>query len=429
MKILLIYPNISKSLQEPMGLSYISAVLKRDGHEVFLWDYTFDKIDDLETLIIKNNFNYVCITALSSEFSFAVKLAELIKSLRGVPIIIGGPHVTFMPHEAILKDCFDVAVIGEGEDAIVEYVKSESRYIAGTWVKDYNTIYMNKNNSPSDITKLPWPDHAMFKRHLKRNVTWSGREENYGTFMTARGCPFKCAYCYAKGMQDLYKGYTYTRYREIEDVIAEIKYSVEKFNLKSLYFIDETLTTNKQRILQLCELYKEEIGLPWHCETRPNTVDEEVLQAMKDAGCEVVMMGLEASSNRVRNDIYNRNLSKEQIVTAFKLAKKVGLKTSSFNIAGGPTETKEEIRETIQLNKECEADIGKMTLFSVFPGSELWNYCKSNGYYIRDNYPTNYYTDSNLHHDTLSIKQLMELRKEFVDSLDGYTGSKIEGEY
>jgi len=124
-------------------------------------------------------------------------------------------------------------------------------------------------------------------------------------------------------------------------------------------------------------------------------------------------MGIESGVDRIRNGLYNRNISREKILKAFHTAKKVGLKTSSFNIFGGPTETAEDIMETISLNKECGVDSGKATLFSVFPGTKMWDYCAEHGYTVRKEYPENYYIDTNFNHESLTIPELIGLREEF----------------
>lgn len=140
-------------------------------------------------------------------------------------------------------------------------------------------------------------------------------------------------------------------------------------------------------------------------------------------------MGVESGSERVRNQILKRGMKREAIVNAFKWAKEAGIRTSAFNICGSPTETEEEVMQTIQLNKECGADVGKMTVFTAFPGTELWDYCNKNGYFIRKRFPTNYYVDSNIKHDILTMKQLQELRKKFIDAMGGYSGATKKGEF
>jgi len=439
MKVLFVYPNMEKSVQEHLGIAYLSGILKHNNIETFLWDNTFETIADLKTKVKRINPDFVCLTSLSADFEYATKLAKIIKSIREVPIIIGGPHATFLPNKVISKPCFDVVVRGEGEETLLEYIKTQNQKTKGAWVKDKKKkiIYKNSIRAPPDVNKLPWPDHGMFKKHFRKKVTWVDiGKSNYGIFITSRGCPFRCAYCSSAAYQDLYESNSkvknkkarYTRFRDIDDVIAEVKYFTKKYNMTHIYFQDETLTIDKQRIIRLCRKYKKEINLPWHAEVRPDTVNKKVLKEMADSGCELIMMGIESGSDRIRNKILKRGISKKSIINAFKWAKEAGIKTSSFNICGIPTETEEEIMQTIKLNKECGADIGKITVCNALPGTELWDFCKKNGCFV-EKFPGNYYTDSNIRHERLSQKRIQELRKKFVDAMGGYTGATRKGEF
>lgn len=187
--------------------------------------------------------------------------------------------------------------------------------------------------------------------------------------------------------------------------------------MNAVWFTDETFTINKKRTIELCKKYKDRVGIPFSIETRPDTVNEEVLVALKEAGCETIRMGIESGVDRIRNGLYKRNMSRKKILDAFHIANRLGINTSSFNICGAPTETAEDVRETISLNMECNVQSGKMTLLSVFPGTPLESYCIENGYRIRKEYPTNYYIDSNLEDKVLSIDQLIELQNEFNEAL------------
>ncbi len=427
MRVLFIHTNIGKVLQMPMGMAYISSYLKSKGIETYLWDNTFETSNDLLDKVNEIDPDFILFGALSPDYEYACELARAIKDLTDVPLIIGGPHATFATAEVMADGIFDVAIRGDGEYALYNYITTRDPHSPGAWVRYNNVIYMNPMGTIPDVTKLPWPDHEMFRRHSDKVMAWDKAYKNVAMFITARGCPFKCTYCGCNNLHKLYEDQRVTRFRDINDVIDEIKTVTSTYHNDLVWLTDETFTMKKKRILDFCDKYKEQVGLPFAIETRADTVNEEILRALKDAGCVLLCMGIESGVDRIRNGIYKKNVSREKLVEAFLLAKKVGLTTSSFNICGGPTETAEDIRETIKLNQECKVDMGKMTIFNAFPGSELTEWCKGNGYYIRGNYPDNYYVDSNIKHDTLSIDELIGLRKEFVDSVGGFTGSEVEG--
>jgi radical SAM superfamily enzyme YgiQ (UPF0313 family) len=410
----------------PMGMAYISGYLKRKGIETYLWDNTFDTFKDLAAKVCDIQPDFVCFGALSPDYEYACELAEIVRKLTDAPLIIGGAHATFATAEIMADGVFDVAIRGDGEYSLYNYIITRDPHSPGVWVRYNNVIYMNPMGTIPDIKYLPWPDHEMFKRHSKKVMAWDKSYKNVAMFITARGCPFKCTYCGCNNLHKLYDGQKVTRFRDIDDVIKEIKSVTSKYNNDLVWLTDETFTVSKERIFEFCEKYKS-INIPFAIETRADTVNEPILKALKDAGCVLLCMGIESGVDRIRNDLYKKNVSRERLIEAFRTAKKVGLTTSSFNICGAPTETADDIRETIKLNKECGVDMGKMTIFNAFPGSELTEWCKNKGYYIRKNYPENYYVDSNIRHDKLSIDELIELRKEFVNSLGGFTGSEVEG--
>jgi radical SAM superfamily enzyme YgiQ (UPF0313 family) len=426
MKVLFIHPNISKVLQMPMGIASISAYLEWGGVETFLWDNTFETVNDLKEKVLTINPDFVCFGSLSPDFEYTKQLVKIVREITNAKMIIGGPHATFETMEVMKY--FDVAIRGDGEYSLLDYITTQDPKTKGAWVKEGSVIHMNEMGTIPDVNILPWANHGMFKKHFKKRVTWAMSEyKNAGIFITARGCPFKCTYCGCNNLHILYPEQKVTRFREIDNVIEEIKTITEKYEMEWVWMVDETLTVNKGRIVDFCKKYKRQVGLPFAAETRADTVDEEVLKSLKDAGCEVICMGIESGVDRIRNGLYKKNISREKLIESFQLAKKLGLKISSFNICGAPTETPEDVRETIKLNKECGVDMGKMTIFNVYPGSGLYDYCNENGYYIRKNYPENYYIDSNVKHKIMSIEKLIELRKEFVESLGGYTGSTVEG--
>ncbi len=403
MKVLLIYPNVAKTLQIPMGLAYISSYLKENGIDVFIWDGTFDTVDFLKIQVKALEPDVICFSALSPDYAFVEKLAMELKIMTNVPFVIGGYHATFTFFDPRI---FDSVIIGEAEYALLDYLQGKSLM----------SVIMGRL---ADVNELPWPDHEKFKRHFHKQLNWESSEHKIsGVFLTARGCPFKCTYCSCDAMAKLYEG-KITRFREVDDIINEVATITDRYAMDMVWFTDETFTVDKKRTIELCVKYRDSISVPFSVETRPDTVNEEVLVTLKEAGCTTIRMGIESGVDRIRNGLYKRNMSRKRILDAFHTAKKVGLKTTSYNIIGAPTETAEDIRETIALNVECGVQSGKMTLLSVFPGTRMWDYCKENGYEIREEYPENYYIDSNITHESLTIPELIGLREEFNVTTNG----------
>ena len=403
MKVLLIYPNVAKTLQIPMGLAYISSYLKDNGIDVFLWDGTFETVDFLKIQVKSIEPDVICFSALSPDYAFVEQLAMELKFMTNVPFVIGGYHVTFTPPNISV---FDSVIIGEAEYALLDYLQGKS----------LTTVITGKL---ADVNALPWPDHVMFHRHFDKQLNWESAEhKTSGVFLTARGCPFRCTYCSCDAMAKLYDE-RITRFRDVDDIINEVSSITSMYDMDMVWFTDETFTVDKKRTIELCAKYRDSISVPFSVETRPDTVNEEVLVALKEAGCTTIRMGIESGVDRIRNGMYKRNMSREKILKAFHTAKKVGLNTTSYNIIGAPTETAEDIRATIALNVECGVQSGKMTLLSVFPGTRMWDYCKENGYEIREEYPENYYIDSNITHESLTVPELIGLRKEFNVATNG----------
>ena len=338
-KVLFIYPNLAKTLQIPMGIAYISSYLQQNGVETFLWDGTFDPVESLGQLIEYIEPDILCFSALSPDYTYVKMLAHEARRHTDVPFVIGGYHATFQPEEVYASGLFDVVIVGEAEITLLGFIGGLNEGII-------------KGILP-DVKTLPWPDHEMFKRHFSKQLNWeSGKHETSGVFLTARGCPFKCTYCSCDALSKLYPG-KITRFREIDDVIEEISVISQKYEMDTIWITDETFTLKKSRVMEFCRKYANRVRIPFSIETRPDMVDEDILTALKIAGCTTVRMGIESGVDRIRNGLYNRNTSREKIIATFTTAKKVGLKTSSFNICGAPTETIEDVRATISLNVEC----------------------------------------------------------------------------
>jgi radical SAM superfamily enzyme YgiQ (UPF0313 family) len=223
-------------------------------------------------------------------------------------------------------------------------------------------------NYINDINEIPWPDREgiMLDRY-----TWSvpGRGiERFSTLMTDRGCPFSCTFCSAHTVFG-----KKMRYRNITDVVNEIDYLVNKLKITHISFIDDTLTLNRNRVVQMCrEIIKRKISFTWEGWTRANTIDDELVQIMKKAGFVRVSFGIESGSPKILKKI-KKGIKQKDIVAGYKIMKKNGIETRGSVMLGHAYETRETAYETLRFVKSLK-DCNQMyiSIATPYPGTELY---------------------------------------------------------
>lgn len=422
MKILFVYPNIVESPKDiSTGLATLAALCKAKGHKTALIDTTFG-LSDHEILRKAKSFapDLIAFTTATNDFNYAVHIASVLKKQLRVPILAGGFHPTIAPQETISKDCFDIVCIGEGEQAIIELIDKLEKNksidkIKNLWIKrkTKSKIKIIRNSLRplvKNLNKIPFPDRDLF--NYKQYLKW-----NHGTatFISTRGCPFRCTYCINHFLVKLYNQKTkYVRFRSITNLFSEIKEVLRKYGLyvKNIEFYDDTFTLDEKRLEEFCKRYPKEIGLPFNINVRVNSINSKFLKSLKQAGCVRVSIGVESGDQQIRNKVLKRNMTDKQIIEFFKTAKQAGLKTYSFNMVGIPFETKKSIEKTIKLNRLCKPDYVGVSIFNAFKGTEIYDLCVKNGWLKKD-YACSYFRESNMNHPNFSSLALKKIRNSF----------------
>ena len=351
---------------------------KEIKNEVPLEMKTTDPVLDLENVIKEFQPALIGISALSIDFHLSKVVARLIKKiLPEIPIILGGVLPTVSPDECIQEDCFDMICVGEGEKALVELskcIESKEDYsnINNLWVKNQGQIKKNPTGSFKTLDSLLVPDWDLFDpQHI-----WGplyGQMYRVAPVELSRGCPYRCTYCVNDALRNVYsESDKYHRRKSPEKAVSDMLYLKNKYDIEMFYILDETfMAVTKSEIKTLAEVYKQKINTPFFAQTRPETVTEEKAKIVADMGCKVMSLGIENGNDHIRKAVLNRKVSKEQIISAFKILKKYGIQTSSFNMLGVPGETVDTILETIELNKLCEPDSIGVTYFFPYKGTAL----------------------------------------------------------
>ena len=393
MRVLFVHPHRIYN-EVPLGLLYLSSVLKEQGHETRLLSLNSCRVsagDTLQTALEKNlqeqltgfKPDMVGFSVMSTAVNMCLRLACIAKE-RGCFVIFGGPHPTVDPEGTISQKAVDAVCIGEGEHALLELVtrlnKNENiTNIQNIWVKNQDRVHRNGMRSLiHNLDSLPFPDRDLLDLGSLDPKSMKFKGAN---FVTGRGCPYKCSYCINAHLQTLYRGNgDFVRFREIPAVIAEIKYVVEKFKPSKVIFSDEIFTLKKQRLIAFCEAYAREVALPFYCQSRANTIDEEVAASLAAANCELINIGIESGNEYIRNTILNRKMSESTIKNAFRLLQKVGIQTGTFAMIGMPFESEAMIRETIKLNRKVRPDLLHCTIIMPFKGTQIRQVYEENGW-------------------------------------------------
>lgn len=378
MKILFIVKTID--FIDPQGIMQLSAIAKENNCETFLG--IMDKENILEEKISDINPKIICYSASTGEHKYYLKINKLIKEkFPNILTIMGGPHPTFYP-ECIEKSELDAICVGEGDETLVDVIKAIEK---GNSIKDIENIYTKekKNNLRqlyADLDKLPFPDRDLFYKTTEMG--------NFPikSFMASRGCPYSCTYCFNYAFRELYKGKGKPiRRKSVNRIIEEIIVVKNRYKIQFIKFYDDIFAyPDDEWLVEFCKIYKKEIKLPFHCATRCNLVNEDMVKLLKDTGCVSINMSIEAANPHLRNQILKRNISNEEIERSFYLFYKYNIKTFSNNIIGLPFSKIEDDTATVDMNIKCKVTFAEFPILHPYPGTELGKYCIEKGIFKED---------------------------------------------
>ncbi len=355
-KICLIEPPISflRELEEPpFPLMYLAAIAEQSGWqaEIIHMRHLKDKLPDADVYGV---------TSSSPQFPDTILLSlRLMQEFPDKLRILGGAHISACPDDHY-KTAFDASVVGEGEWALTAILR-ELKYFR----KGGGRILQGQPVQNLDLVPFParhlinWSDYTLAIHRGKKSLGPAV------SIITSRGCPYNCIFCGSHcvfGRQ--------VRFRSVENVVAEIREVIDTLGYHGFVFRDDTFCVNQKRVLALCREFIN-LDIVWRCLTRVDTVNREVLAAMRDGGCQEVILGIESGDQGVLNNL-RKGVTVEQNRTAMKLVKefmqlKVGL------IVGSPGETWDTVKATENLVRECPPDFWNVSTFTPLPGSDAWN--------------------------------------------------------
>ncbi len=376
MRVLLLYIPASLDGIEPLGLMYLSAALKKAGHQTEICK-AFSR--EIKKSLSQFKPQIIGFSLMTGFHHSALELNKRIKKDYNCFSILGGPHPTFFP-EIIHTEGIDAVCIGEGELAMVELINrlengDDVIDVANFWIKENGEIFKNRVRPLiEDLDSISFPDRELYNKYSFR------RSYKSKAFLSNRGCPYNCTYCFNHIYKKIYtdKGKV-LRLRSIDNIIEEIKEVKESYPLECVWFIDDVFITTEERLREFSEKYKETIGLPYMCLARVESITREVCKLLKASNCDLISMGIETGNDYLRREVLQRKMSKENIINAFQMLREEGIKTLSQNLIGIPGEGLAEAFETIQLNISSQPTVPHICIFTPYPKLALTEKAKELG--------------------------------------------------
>ncbi len=364
----------------PLGLLNIAAVLERAGYAVTVCDASINSLDFAQIRTeLRQGYDIIGITTLTATRDAAYLCAAIAKEENPDSLVVmGGPHVTFIAETTLkMLPQVDVVVRGEGELTMLELVP---RVSAGESYRDIKGIsYRDNQGQPrsnpdraaiDDLTSLPFPAWHLVPMHKYFDV-FSVREFSVQkpctVVMTSRGCPGNCSFCSNRAIWGIG-----VRRRTVENVIEEIRFLHDHYGVKDIHFLDDTFTFNKgQWCTRFCEeLLRSKMGITWRCQGRVDTVNPELLAAMKKAGCYFICFGVESASQKMQKSM-RKGITAEQASRAIKLTRDAGILVGADFIIGLPGEEAGDREETFEFIRRNPVNTFTLNLPWIFPGTAL----------------------------------------------------------
>jgi anaerobic magnesium-protoporphyrin IX monomethyl ester cyclase len=449
-KVLLINCNTMLDTLVTAGIGILSACLKNEGIDVKLFDTTFyrtsdrtgdearaeslqvkktdfkdlgivpeenDVVDDFVKTVEHYQPDLIGLSCIEVTWPLGQKLLQAVRHT-GIPTIVGGAYATFGSEIVIRQEAVDMVCVGEGEQALTELCNKmrnnqDITDIRNIWVKKDAKLYKNPIRPGIQLKELPHQDWSVYdKRRFWKPM--GGKISVTGTFEMNRGCPYSCTYCINSGFHQLYGPVGgYYREQDIPHLIDEMLEKKEMYNLAFVYLVAESfLTTNRKRIEEYGRLYSQ-VGLPFWVEARPESISKNKVKMLEDVGCEGISIGVESGNYELRSRVLGRQITNERIIKAFELLSDSKIRVSANNIIGFPTETREMVFETIELDRQINVQGVMVSFFSPYRGCTLREVCELEGYVTEEDIARDYRLGPSMDMPQLGREELIGLHKTF----------------
>jgi anaerobic magnesium-protoporphyrin IX monomethyl ester cyclase len=456
-KILFFWPNTSNRGRITMSIPILAGIAKDMGWQVKYFDTSFyekpdDSFQDREKTgtfkkvkhqqseqlkpshqavkDLQKNINdfqpdVLAITGMTNDFQYMMANLSHVQIPFKTNVIFGGAHAINNTEE-ILKTSVSVVCFGQGESVLPEILTRienghDLNNIPGTSYRHPNTGQIERFDIRSTLSeKQIWataPNYSFYDQRYY-SYPFDGKMVNMFWLEVGRGCPYSCTYCEAPQIKKMYKGKgKYVVTRPLDSIFSTIKsvqenYDIDVFNITHECFLSQ----KKEWLKDFCKRWKEEVGKTFLIQTRMETVTEEKLDILKTSGAPIIQIGqgIESGNQRILKDICNRRMDIENVVKSYQLMKEMGFRTNAFYMIGFPTETRNEIFETIELCRRVDADVDSVSIFQPYPGLPLTKMCIENGWITGKETIPSFTEKSIINQPSISPHEVSNLHRVFL---------------
>jgi len=362
----------------PLGLLYIGDALKKNGYEVRLLHYSSEDINECANQIVRDKPLFAGFSVFSANgiknFS---NVCREVKKQSDIPIVWGGIHPTLLPNQCLNESYIDIIVFGEGEETVIDLASA-----------------LEKRKKLSDVMGIGYKENGQvivteprpFMNNInKYRADWSLVDVNRYiipclglqrviSFVTSRGCPHDCAFCY----NEIFNRRRW-RAHSVDFVVSEVEKLKSEHNIDGIRFLDDNFFVNKRRAFEITK----RINLPYFAEARIDYIDEAFCKNLQETNCTEIFLGIESGSDRILK-LMNKGISVSNTLDAVKNLEKYRVIPFGSIILGYPTETKKEYLETMKLVTQL-LEINRRIIFTTglytpWPGTTSYQLAIKHGF-------------------------------------------------
>ena len=380
----------SSAADPPLGLAYLSAYIKKYSN--FKDVKIIDKEDILKS-VKKGHFDMIGISSITTEFKKSNQCAKSIREFFNGSLIIGGVHITIMPHH-LKESAFDIGVMGEGENTLLELWNlfnenhgklnpDELEKINGLVFKNKanELVYTKKRELIKNLDDVPFPDRDALKmKQIYLVPQIKAGVDNIGVFttmFTSRGCPYDCAFCSSSAFWE-----RKFRFNSPEYVVNEIETLAKKYHVEGIHILDDLFVVDKPRVKKIASLLEKKglnKKLRFSLLLRSNLVNDALLQDLRKMNVTHVGFGFESASPKMLKYLKGSSVTVEDHSNAIKLCKQYGMRVSGSFLIGCPGETKEDMEMTLNFIENNPLDQMNVNQLIPMPNTAIWTYAKEQG--------------------------------------------------